>query len=67
MPWWVWVLVVMLILSAIGGSATKSGRWDVARSTQGAINAGWIILLVVLFGGLGACLRDAACNILGDR
>jgi len=59
------LLIAMVVLAIIGGSAEKRGRGDVASSTQSAINLGWIILFIVLIGAVGTCVRDAACNFVG--
>ncbi len=65
MRWWAWLLIAMVVLSIVGGSAEKRARWDVASSTQSAINLGWIILFIVLIGAMGTCMRDAACDLVG--
>lgn len=46
MPWWGWVIVVMLVFAFIGGSAEKDGRGDVVQAAQNLIDTGWIILII---------------------
>jgi len=55
MPLWVWLLIAMVVLAIIGGMAEKSGRQNVVQTIQGAIDLGWIILLLAGIGALGSC------------
>lgn len=49
MPWWVWLLIIMVVLAYVGGSAEETGDYTTARSTQSAIDTGWVILMIAFF------------------